>query len=117
MRRTLVNVAIVLLLAAGVVFLPGGGAGADVFGAVLSIAFLGVLVWFAARTYREQRMTLYALGDRWRGILYGAIGVAVLTIAATGRLWETGPGVVVWFALLAGAVYALVLTWRHSRSY
>jgi len=35
---------------------------------------------------------------------------------ASGRLFDTGPGTLVWFALLGGAGYALYLTWRQYRS-
>ena len=56
------------------------------------------------------------LGDRWRLVLYAAVGAIVVTLAASGRLFDTGPGTLVWFALLGGAGYALYLTWRQYRS-
>ena len=37
--------------------------------------FLGAIVWFASRLYRQHRTTLYSLGDRRRAILYVALGV------------------------------------------
>ena len=46
------------------------------------------LVFFAYRFYREHRVELDGLGDRWRGLLYGAIGVVVLALAALPRLSE-----------------------------
>jgi hypothetical protein len=117
MVRTLIYIAIILGLAAAVALLPGGGTAAGAVGTALSIAFLGTLVWFAARLYRENRMALMALDERWRALLYAAIGVAVVTLAATSRLWLTSAGVIVWFALLFAAAYALYATWRHSREY
>src|SRR4051794_26774071 len=117
MVRTIVYIAIILGLAAGVALLPGGVTAANTVSTVLSIAFLGTLAWFAGRLYRENRVALYGLGDRWRTILYVAIGVAVVTLAATTRLWETSAGVLVWFALLFGVAYALYVTWRHAREF
>jgi hypothetical protein len=111
------NVAIVLVLAALVAFLPGGGTGADVIGAVLSTLIVVSLVYIIARVYRERRLDIEGLGDRWRGILYGAIGAALLAMAARGELFETGGGTVVWFAVLGGASYALYLVWRRYREY
>jgi hypothetical protein len=117
MVRAIVYIAIILALAAAVALLPGGGTAAGAVGTALSIAFLGTLAWFAARLYRENRMALMSLEDRWRAILYGAIGVVVVTLAATSRLWLTSAGVIAWFALLFAAAYALYATWRHSRQY
>jgi hypothetical protein len=117
MVRAIVYIAIILALAAAVALLPGGGTAAGAVGTALSIAFLGTLAWFGARLYRENRMALMSLEDRWRAILYGAIGVVVVTLAATSRLWLTSAGVIAWFALLFAAAYALYATWRHSRQY
>ena len=117
MVRAIVYIAVILALAAAVALLPGGGTAAGAVGTALSIAFLGTLAWFGARLYRENRMALMSLEDRWRAILYGAIGVVVVTLAATSRLWLTSAGVIAWFALLFAAAYALYATWRHSRQY
>jgi hypothetical protein len=117
MVRAIVYIAIILALAAAVALLPGGGTAAGAVGTALSIAFLGTLAWFGARLYRENRAALMSLEDRWRAILYGAIGMVVVTLAATSRLWLTSAGVVAWFALLFAAAYALYATWRHSRQY
>ena len=70
------NVAIVLLLAAAVAFVPGGGTTSDVIGAVLSTLILVSIVVFAARFYREHRLDLESLGDRWRGTLTGRPSVS-----------------------------------------
>jgi hypothetical protein len=112
------NVGILLVLAAAVAFIPGGGTTAAVVGAVLSTLILVSLVVFAARLYRDHRLDLDMLGDRWRGLLYGAIAVIVVAMAARPRLREQGDGgTIVWIVLLAGAVYALYLVWRHHREY
>jgi len=115
--RAIVYIAIILALAAAVALLPGGGTAAGAVGTALSIAFLGTLAWFGARMYRENRMALMSLDDRWRAVLYCAIGVVVVTLAATSKLWLTSAGVIAWFALLAVAAYGFYATWRHAREY
>ena len=114
---TVRNIGIILVLAAGVAFLPGGGTTAAVIGAVLSTLILVSLVFFVARLYRDHRLDIEGLGDRWRGLLYGAIGVAVMAMAARPRLSETSGGTLVWVALLGCASYAVYLVWRHYRQY
>src|SRR4029453_14916644 len=111
------NVAIVLLVAAAVAFVPGGGTTTDVIGAVLSTLILGSIVSFAARFYREHRLDLESLGDRWRGVLYGSLGVIVLAMAARSELVDTGGGPLFFIAPPAGAVSALYPGWRHYREY
>ena len=115
--RNVRNVVIVLALAAAVAFLPAVGVGASFLGWLLGVGFLGALAWFVSRLYREYRLTLYGLGDRNRGLLYGAIGVTVLTLTATRLLWETPIGIVAWFALLGAAIYAAVVVYRAAREY
>ena len=114
---TVRNVGIVLLLAAGVAFLPGGGTTAGLIGGILSTLIMVSLVFFAYRFYRDHRLELDALGDRWRGLLYGAIGVVVLALAALPRLQNTSGGTLVVIVLLGGAAYAFYAVWRHYREY
>jgi membrane protease YdiL (CAAX protease family) len=112
------NVAVILVLAAAVAFIPGGGTTASVIGAILSTLILVSLVFFVARLYRDHRLDLDTLGDRWRGLLYGAVAVLVVAMAARPRLREHGDtGTLVWVALLASAAYAVYLVWRHHREY
>jgi hypothetical protein len=112
------NVAVILVLAAAVAFIPGGGTTASVAGAVLSTLILVALVFFVARLYRDHRLDIEMLGDRWRALLYGAVAVIVLAMAARGRLQDQGDGgTIVWIIMLAGAAYTLYLVWRHYREY
>src|SRR5438105_5723948 len=108
------NAGIVALLALGVWALPGGGTAADFFGALLFVLLTVGLVLFGGRMYLERRADIYSLGDRHRGIMYGALGVVVWTLAAGPRLFDTGLGTLAWFALMGGASYALYLVWRHA---
>lgn len=111
------NVAIVLLLAAAVAFAPGGGATAGLIGAILSTLIMVSLVFFAYRFYREHRVELDGLGDRWRGLLYGAIAAVVLALAALPRLRNSSGGTLIVVALLGAAAYAFYAVWRQYREY
>jgi hypothetical protein len=115
--KTARNVAIVLALAAAVAFLPGGGRAANTVATILWVAFgVGVAyagLWF----YRQNRVAIYSLGERRRALLYGALGVAVVTFAAKARMWETGFGKLVWVVLLALVAYTLFALYRYSRTY
>jgi hypothetical protein len=116
-RDTLRNVAIVLAIAAAVYFIPGGGATADFVAALLFIAVSAIFVWIVARMYRENRVAIFSLGDQNRALLYGAVGIAVLAMAARPRLFDTGAGTLVWFALIGAASFALYRVWRSYREY
>ena len=115
--KTARNVAIILLLALGVWALPGGGTAASFVGALLFVMLTLGLGLFAARMYLEYRTTLYALGDQYRGLLYGALGAVVFALASGPKLFRTAGGTIVWFALVGGASYAVYAVWRHSREY
>lgn len=117
MNATLRNVLIVLALAAAVVLLPGGGTASETVLQALSAMLLAAVGWFAVRLYRERRVDLDGLPDRVRAILYVSLGLVVLTATATGRLWSTGPGTLVWFALVALICAGLLTCWRAWRAY
>jgi hypothetical protein len=116
--KTLRNVLIILLLAAAVSFLPGGDEGSNTVGNLLTVIFFGGLAFLAYRLYMENRETLFILDDKMRAVLYGSFAVAALAIVATDRLWdEGGAGALLWFALLAAAVYGLMVVYRAYREY
>ena len=116
-KKTARNVAILLLLAAAVAYLPGGGRAAATFQTILGVAFMLGLGFAGLRFYRRGASTFYSLGDRRRALLYGALGVGTVTVAAKPRMWETGFGEFVWFVLLGLVVYTLFALYRYSRSY
>jgi hypothetical protein len=111
------NIGIILAITAAVYFLPGGGDAASIVGGLLSTAILVCFVMLIARFYREHRMDIVSLGDRWRALLYGAVGLLVLAMAALPRLGETSGGMLLWFFAVAGAFFALYRVWRHGREY
>jgi hypothetical protein len=115
--KTARNVAILLLIAAAVDFLPAGGRVANTFAATLGVVFVAGLAYAAIWFYRRQRVGIYGLGEQRRGLLYGALAVGVVTLAAKDRMWQTGFGEFAWFVLLGLAAYTLIALYRYSRSY
>ena len=111
------NVAVILVLAAAVAFIPGGGKTDGLVGAILSTLIMVSLVFFVYRFYREHRVELDGLGDRYRGLLYGAIGAVVLALAALPRLSGSSGGTLVVIVVLGAAAYAFYAVWRHYREY
>lgn len=110
-------VAIILAIAAAVYFIPGGGRAAVTFEAALWTVFgLGV-GYLGLRMYREHHVALHSLGDRHRGLLYGAVALIVFEWAGRSRMWETGFGELAWFVLAGIAVYSLVAVYRQWRAY
>jgi hypothetical protein len=114
---TLRNIAIIAALAAIVHFVPGGGDGADIVSQIITAVFTVAIALFLGRLYMQMRTDIFGLGDRFRFALYAAIGVIIVTLAASRRLFDTGPGSVAWFALIAGSAYTLYLVFRQYRSY
>ena len=116
--RKAMNYAIVALVALALTVLPGGGGALAVALTLLSIAFFTAIAVLGYRLHRQFRFELDSLEDRQRLMLYSAIGLAILTFCATGRLFETGGiGVVAWMALLGLASYGVYRVWTQYRSY
>ena len=111
------NILIVLVIAALVAVLPGGGTGASVALQALYLAFLATLWWFGSILYRQHRVALYSLGDVRRAVLYVAIAVAFVTLTATSRLWASSAGTIAWIVLLVAAVYGVFAVIWSARQY
>jgi hypothetical protein len=114
---TVRNILIIVVIAAVIVAVPGGGTGASVVIQAISLLFLGCMGWIASIMYRQYRPTLYSLGDTRRAVLYGALGVATLTLTATSRLWATSGGSVAWLVLIGAAAYAVFAVVWSARKY
>jgi hypothetical protein len=115
-KSTARNIIIVLVIAAIVAIVPGGGTGANVVSQAVFLAFLAALGWFAMVMYRQHRPTLYSLGDGRRAIVYVAVGVAAVTLTATSRMWASPAGSVAWLVLMAGAIYAgFAIVWAARK--
>lgn len=111
------NIAIVLVIAALVVLIPGGGTGATVALQAAYLVFLGVFGWVGSVMYRQHRTAIYSLGDRRRAVAYGALAVALVTLTGTSRLWGTSAGSVAWLVLMGASVYAVVAVVVAARRY
>jgi hypothetical protein len=115
--QTVRNVAIILVLAAIVDFLPGGGAAAATVMAALTLLFLAAIAWFVYRLYREQQMTLATLTDPQKAGLFGAAGGIALLIVAYDKFSSWSGGLVLWIALMVGCGAAAILIWRNASTY
>jgi uncharacterized protein involved in cysteine biosynthesis len=109
---------VIAVLALALTVLPGGGGALDVVIAFLSVVFLAAIAFLGYRLYSQYRIDIDSLEPNVRLALYGSIGLAVLTIVATSRLFDTGgAGVIGWFALLAISSYGIYWVWTQYRSY
>jgi hypothetical protein len=115
--RTARNVAIVMLLALGVAFLPGGGNFAEALLTALTMALLAGIAWMAYTFSRENQLTLSTLTDGRRALLYGAIGMLLLLIAGSDKLFATGGGTLLWIVLLGISVGAIWKVWMEANTY
>lgn len=118
MSTGLRNAGIIVLLAVVVFAVPGGGTTAAFVGALFSTLILASLVFGAWRMYREHRVALYSLGDTDRGLFYGGAAAIVLAAAGSNKLLNgSGPGVLLWVALVGGAIFAFVTVYRNFKAY
>lgn len=111
------NVVIILAIAALADFIPGGGTGASITLQAIYLVFLATIGWFAVLMYRQHRLTLYALGDRRRALLYVSAALAVVVLTGTTRMWQSSLGQVAWLVLLGAAVYAMIAIFWTARRY
>jgi hypothetical protein len=111
------NLVIILVLAALVALVPGGGTTARVILTALSLLFLAALAWVGVVMYRQHRDTLELLGDRRRAALYGAIALLAFLLTARLRMWSSSAGSIAWLVLAAAAAYACFTVFWSSRRY
>jgi hypothetical protein len=112
------NILIIVGLALVVWLLPGGDEGSATVYNLLTVILTAGLLFFGYRLYMEHRATIFGLGDRQRGLLYGAIGLAAFAIIATSWLWnEGGLGALIWFGLLSLAAWGIYRVWRTYSEY
>ena len=115
--RTARNVAIILILALAVAFVPGGGNAADTIMTALGMGFLVGIAWLAYTLGRQNQLTLVALSDGRRALLYGALGLIALLMTGTEEFFGTGFGTLVWILLLGAAVAAIWRIWLEASAY
>jgi len=115
--QTARNIVIILALAAGVDFLPGGGAAAATVLSALMMLFLAAIAWLVYRVYREQQLTLATLTDARKAGLFGAVGAMALLVVAYDDFRSWTGGIVLWVALMAGCLGIIFLIWRAATTY
>jgi hypothetical protein len=115
--RTARNVAIVMLLALAVAFAPAGSNAAETILTAITMCFLAAIAWAIYVASRNNQLTLMALPDSRRAILYGALGMIALLLAGQDELFETGPGTLAWILLLIASAMAIYKVWTEANSY
>lgn len=115
--RNLRNVAIVMLLALLVAFAPAGGNAAEVILTAITMGFLAAISWALYGFSRRSELTLAALADSRRAILYAALGMIALLIAGSDEMFSSGGGTLLWILLLGGSVAAIWRVWVEASAY
>jgi hypothetical protein len=115
--RTLRNVAIVMLLALVVAFVPAGGNLAEAILTAITMGFLAAIAWTVFVLGRQNQLTLATLSDARRAILYAALGMIALLIAGSDELFSSGGGTLVWIVLLGASIAAIWRVWIDANSY
>lgn len=115
--RTARNVAIIMVLALGVAFLPNGGNFADAVLTALTMLFLGGIAWMLHLLARQNQLALAALGEGRRAVLYAALGMIALLVAGAEKMFDSGGGTLLWIVLLAASVAAIWRVWMEASSY
>jgi hypothetical protein len=107
---------IVVAIAAVVWAIPSGERSTEAVGQALSALIWAAIVLLGVRLYREGRGRIELLGDAHRLLLYGAIGLIVVAMAARPSMVGTGGGTLLWIVLLAAAaamLFAVFQRWRE----
>ncbi|HEX6206325.1 MAG TPA: hypothetical protein VFZ29_11030 [Solirubrobacterales bacterium] len=110
------NVAIIMLLALIVAFLPGGGNAAEAIITALTMALFAGVAWMVYVLSRENQLTLATLTDGRRALLYGAVAMILLLIAGTDKLFSTGGGTLLWILLFAASIAAIWRVWVDANT-
>jgi hypothetical protein len=115
--RNLRNLLIIAAIAALVAFAPGGGNASSAVVTALTIGFLAALGAFAFGLYRQNQLTMSALSDGRRAILFAALGLIALLIAGQDEFWTSGGGTLLWIVLLGGSLAAIWRIWLDASTY
>jgi hypothetical protein len=115
-RRTWIGIGIIALVALLIVAMPSGGSFVDLVNNSLNAIFLTLIGVGVVRLYHSQGEWLSSLSERDRGIVYGAVAVATLSVIAIDRfrsLWNGG--IVLVILIVAACGFAIYWVWRESR--
>jgi hypothetical protein len=106
-----------MLLALPVAFAPAGGNATDAVLTTISMGFLAAIAWTVFVLSRQNQLTLAALSDGRRAILYAAIGLIALLIAGSDELFASGGGTLAWILLLGASIAAIWRIWIEANTY
>ena len=107
-NKHLRNIAIIVALALVVWLVPGGDSAGLTIANLLSLIFVGGILFLAFRLYMENRETIFGLEERQRGVLYAAAALVAITLVATRRMWDAGGlGAIVWL-MVSSVIGALM---------
>lgn len=117
-RSTYIGIAVIALVALAIVALPGGSTAQLLISGILRATFLAAIAWSGTRLYYARREWLSMLEDKTRGVLYGALAVALVAIVSVGKYTPLNfAGVMIYMFLFAGCAAALYWVWTESRRY
>jgi hypothetical protein len=111
------NIAVIMLLAFVVAFVPAGGNAAETVLTAITMGFLAAITWTLFVLSRERQLTLAALSDGRRAVLYGALGMIALLIAGSDEMFSSGGGTLAWILLLGASVAAIWRVWVEASTY
>lgn len=110
------NVAIIVLIALALTFLPAGSNIASglltALGLVIGVSIVAMLIDLWRRTGLQRD----AFTDRQRWLIYGSCGAIALMIVGADEMLASGPGTVAWIAILALSGWLIFNTWREAQS-
>lgn len=106
-----------MALALAVAFMPSGGNVAEAVLTAITMGFLAGLAWMLFVLSRQNQLTLAALSDGRRVILYAAFGVIALLIAGADELFASGGGTLLWILLFGASVAAIWRIWIDAHTY
>lgn len=106
-----------MLLALALAFAPHGGNVADAILTAIAMGFLAGIAWTVFVLSRQNQLTLAALSDGRRAILYGALGLIALLIAGSDEMFASGGGTLAWLLLLGASVAAIWKVWTEANTY
>jgi hypothetical protein len=115
--RSVRDVAIIMVLALCVAFVPAGGHLAEAILAAITMGFLAAIAWMVFVIGRQDQLTLATLTDARRAILYGALGMLCLLVAGRDEMTATGGGTLAWILLLGASVVAIWRIWIDAHTY
>jgi len=106
-----------MLLALVVAFAPAGGNVADAILTAITMGFLAAIAWTVFVLSRQNQLTLTAMSDGRRAILYAALGMIALLIAGSDELFASGGGTLAWILLLGVSIAAIWRIWLEANTY